>query len=121
MQYFPLILIGVFLNAAAQLLLKAGMRRIGYFDFAWASALPVVTQVAASPFVLIGLTLYIVSVAVWLVVLSRVDVGYAYPMLSLGYLINAVAGHYLFNENLSLTRLGGVLVIIAGVYLISRS
>jgi multidrug transporter EmrE-like cation transporter len=78
-------------------------------------------QVAVNPFVLAGLFAYVLSVAVWLLVLSRVEVGFAYPLLSVGYIVNAVAGYYLFQENLSLTRITGILIIIAGVYLVTRS
>ena len=121
MNYLPLIMLGVLRNAGAQLLLKAGMRRIGYFEFAWANFVPIGLQVGANPFVLAGLFAYVLSVAVWLLVLSRVEVGFAYPMLSVGYIVNAVAGYYLFQENLSLTRITGILIIIAGVYLVTRS
>ena len=121
MNYFPLIMLGVLLNAGAQLLLKEGMRRIGYFEFAWANAVPIGLQVAANPFVLAGIFAYIVSVLVWLLVLSRVEVSFAYPLLSVGYIVNAVAGYYLFQENLSLTRITGILIIVAGVYLVTRS
>lgn len=121
MSHLPLILFSVLINAAAQLLLKAGMNRIGHFEFAWVNAVPVGLQVAASPFVLLGVAAYFASMLVWLLVLSRVEVGYAYPMISLGYIVNAVAGYYLFQENLSATRIAGILVIILGVYLVSRS
>jgi len=114
-------MLGVLLNAGAQLLLKEGMRRIGYFEFAWVNVLPIGLQVAGNPFVLAGLFAYVVSVGVWLLVLSRVEVSLAYPMLSVGYIVNAVAGYYLFQENLSLTRITGILIIIAGVYLVTRS
>ena len=121
MNYLPLIMLGVLLNAGAQLLLKEGMRRIGYFEFAWANAIPIGLQVAANPFVLLGIFAYIVSVGVWLLVLSRVEVSFAYPLLSVGYIVNAVAGYYLFQENLSISRITGILIIIAGVYLVTRS
>jgi len=62
-----------------------------------------------------------VSVMVWLLVLSRVEVSFAYPLLSVGYIVNAVAAYYLFQENISLTRIAGILIIVAGVYLITRS
>jgi len=114
-------MLGVLLNAGAQLLLKEGMRRVGYFEFVWANALPIGMQVAANPFVLAGLFAYVVSVGVWLLVLSRVEVSFAYPLLSVGYIVNAVAGYYLFQENLSLTRITGILIICAGVYLVTRS
>jgi multidrug transporter EmrE-like cation transporter len=121
LNYLPLIMLGVLLNAGAQLLLKEGMRRIGYFEFAWANAIPIGMQVAANPFVLLGIFAYIVSVGVWLLVLSRVEVSFAYPLLSVGYIVNAVAGYYLFQENLSVSRVTGILIIIAGVYLVTRS
>jgi len=121
MNYMPLILFGVLLNAGAQLALKEGMRRVGYFEFVWSNAWPVGLQVAGNPFVALGISLYVLSVAVWLLVLSRVEVSIAYPMLSVGYIVNAIAAYYLFGENLSLTRITGIIVIVAGVYLITRS
>ena len=121
MNYLPLILLGVLLNAAAQLLLKEGMRRIGHFEFVWANTIPIGMQVAANPFVIGGILLYVLSVVVWILVLSRVEVSLAYPMLSIGYIVNAIAAYYLFGEDVTLTRITGILVIIAGVWLITRS
>ena len=121
MIYLPLIMLGVLLNAAAQLFLKEGMRRIGYFEFTWANALPIGLQAAGNIFVLGGLLCYAISVAVWLMVLSRVEVSYAYPLLSVGYIVNAVAGYYLFQENLSLTRITGIVIICLGVYFVTKS
>jgi multidrug transporter EmrE-like cation transporter len=119
--YLPLIMLGVMLNAAAQLFLKEGMRRIGHFEFVWANIVPIGFMVAGNLFVLAGLACYVVSVGVWLLVLSRVEVSFAYPLLSVGYIVNAVAGYYLFQENLSLTRITGILIICVGVYFVTRS
>jgi len=121
LNYLPLIMLGVMLNAAAQLFLKEGMRRIGHFEFVWANIVPIGFMVAGNLFVLAGLVCYIVSVGVWLLVLSRVEVSFAYPLLSVGYIVNAVAGYYLFQENLSLTRITGILIICVGVYFVTRS
>lgn len=120
MKLFPLILLGVCLNALAQLLLKEGMSRIGYFAFSLPNLLPISWQVITNPFVFMGLSCYVLSVVIWLLVLSRVPVSYAYPMLSLGYIINAIAAHYWFQEEINLSKIIGILVIIAGVYLLSR-
>ncbi len=119
-KYIPLIMVGVLLNAAAQLLLKAGMNRIGHFEFSAANLVPIGWKVATNPPIVAGLTCYVVSVAVWLLALSRVDVSYAYPMLSAGYIVNAIAAWYLFGEVLSPMKLAGIFVIILGVFLISR-
>lgn len=121
MSYFPLIMLGVMLNAAAQLLLKEGMRRIGHFEFVLANLMPIALQVAGNIFIIGGLLCYVVSVAVWLLVLSRVEVSFAYPLLSVGYIVNAVAGYYLFQENLSITRITGILIICVGVYFVTKS
>ncbi len=121
MNYLPLILLGVLLNAAAQLFLKEGMRRIGHFDFVWSNLVPIALQVAGNVFILGGLLCYVISVVVWLLVLSRVEVSYAYPLLSVGYIVNAVAGYYLFHENLSITRISGIVIICIGVYFVTKS
>lgn len=118
---FLLILLGVLLNAAAQLLLKAGMGQIGHFDFNVHNIVPIGLKVMMNLPIVAGLFSYVVSVVVWLLVLSRVQVSYAYPMLSIGYVVNAVAAYYLFGESLSVMRVTGVFVIIAGVYLVSQS
>ena len=75
---FSLVLAGVLLNAAAQLLLKAGTNRIGEFAFTLDNVVPVGLKVAASPFVLGGLACYAVSVVVWIMALSRVPVSGAW-------------------------------------------
>ena len=118
---FALVLLGVLLNAAAQLLLKAGTNSIGQFDFALSNAVPIGLKVAAEPHILGGLLCYAVSVVVWILALSRVEVSVAYPMLSIGYVVNAVAAYFLFGEAVSVQRLTGIGIIIVGVYIVARS
>ena len=62
-----------------------------------------------------------ISVGVWIVALSRVDVSLAYPMLSIGYIVTALAAAHWFGEDLNPMRIAGIVVIILGVVLISRS
>jgi multidrug transporter EmrE-like cation transporter len=120
MMIFALILLGVLLNAAAQILLKAGMTQIGHFEFSMANAIPVGLQVIGNVPIIIGLSFYVISVGVWLLVLSRVPVSFAYPMLSIGYIVNALAAFYLFGEPLTSIRMLGIFIIIAGVYLVAQ-
>jgi multidrug transporter EmrE-like cation transporter len=118
---FGLVLTGVLLNALAQLLLKAGTNRIGAFDFSWANILPIGKMVALQPHILGGLACYGVSVVVWIMALSRVPVSIAYPMLSIGYVINAFAAWYLFGESLAVQKLVGIGFICVGVWLVAKS
>ena len=118
---FALVLFGVLLNAAAQLLLKAGTNSIGHFEFSAANAVPIGVKVATEPHILGGVFCYVVSVVVWILALSRVEVSIAYPMLSIGYIVNALAAYFLFGEAVSVQRLVGIGVIVVGVYVVARS
>lgn len=120
-KYLPLILLGVLLNAAAQLALKQGMHQIGQFEFRLEALFRAGLAAALSPFVLVGLACYVISVAVWLLVLSRVEVSFAYPLLSVGYVVVALVGWLVFQEAVSPIRWAGILMICLGVWLITRS
>jgi multidrug transporter EmrE-like cation transporter len=101
---------GVLLNAGAQLLLKAGT-----------NAAPLGLRLAIEPHILGGLACYVVSVVVWVIGLSKVPVSIAYPMLSIGYAINAVAAYYLLGEAVTPMRFVGIGIIIVGVFIVARS
>lgn len=116
-----LVLAGVLLNAAAQLLLKAGTNAIGHFEFHWGNALPVGLKLALHPAILAGMSCYAVSLVVWIMALSRVPVSIAYPMLSIGYVINAFVAYLWFGEPLGAQKLLGIGFIVLGVWLIARS
>ena len=118
---FSFLMLGVFLNATAQLLLKAGTNAVGHFEFNAGNIVPVGMKLALEPHIMGGMVCYVVSLVVWIMGLSRVEVSIAYPMLSIGYVLNAVAAWYLFGEAVSLTRLTGIGVIIIGVYIVARS
>ena len=118
---FSLVMLGVLLNAAAQLLLKAGTNSVGQFAFSAENILPVGWRLATEPHILGGLTCYVISVVVWIMALSRVEVSIAYPMLSVGYVVNALAAWYLFGEAVTAARLVGIAVIILGVFIVARS
>lgn len=118
---FSLVLAGVLLNACAQLLLKAGTNRVGEFAYSLANLVPVGAKLALSPFIAGGLACYVVSVVVWILALSRVPVSVAYPMLSIGYIVNALAAWALFGESLGAQKLVGIAFIVAGVFLVARS
>jgi multidrug transporter EmrE-like cation transporter len=118
---FALVLAGVLLNAAAQLLLKAGTNAVGHFEFSSANIVPVGLRLALEPHILGGVACYVVSLVVWIMALSRVEVSIAYPMLSIGYVINAVAAWYLFGESVGALRLTGIGFIVVGVFLVARS
>jgi len=118
---FILIFVGVMLNAAAQILMKAGTNAVGHFEFSMENVLPIGLKLATEWHIVTALFCYALSVVVWILALSRVPVSIAFPMLSMAYVVNAVAAWYLLGEPFSSTKLVGMGVIILGVIIISRA
>jgi drug/metabolite transporter (DMT)-like permease len=118
---FSFLLTGVLLNAGAQLLLKAGTNVLGVITLTADNWPAQFGRMALEPHIVGGLACYVVSVIVWIIGLSRVPVSIAYPLLSLGYIINAIAAHYLLGETVTLSRWLGIGFIVVGVWLVARS
>jgi multidrug transporter EmrE-like cation transporter len=114
------LLAGVLLNAAAQLLLKAGTNATGVLTLARDTWPDTLLQMATQRQFALGAACYVLSVFVWILGLSRVPVSIAYPLLSLGYIVNAIAAHYLFGEAVTVSRWLGIGFIIVGVWLVAR-
>ena len=118
---FLILLTGVLLNAAAQLGLKAATRASGVIQMTttslWQSGLTLIRE----PSLWGALLAYGLSLIIWIVGLSRVPVSQAYPLLSLGYVVNALFAWMLLGENVNLMRMGGIGVIMIGVLLVARS
>ena len=115
------LLAGVLLNAAAQLLLKAGTTAVGSFEYNAANVVDAGMKYAFQPWIVAGIGCYVVSLVVWLLGLSRVPVSVAYPMLSIGYVMNAFAAWALFGESLTAQKLLGIGFIVIGVVLVARN
>lgn len=118
---FALIFTGVMLNAAAQILLKAGTNAVGHFEFSAENILPIGLKLASEWHIIVALSCYVIGVVVWILALSRVPVSIAFPMLSMAYVVNAIAAWYLLGEAFNPIKLVGMGVIILGVVIISRA
>jgi multidrug transporter EmrE-like cation transporter len=118
---FAFLLTGVLLNAAAQLLLKAGTNVLGVISLTRENWWDMLWKMGTQAHFVAGVACYMVSLLVWIIGLSRVPVSVAYPMLSLGYVVNAVAAYFLFGEAVTVTRWLGVGFIIVGVWLVAKT
>lgn len=114
-----LILSSVLLNCLAQLLIKKGMIQVGEIAIIQFTDnfFKIVTNIWLW-FAIIALGL---SLLLWVIVLSKVDVSYAYPFTSLGFVFLLILGNLCFNETISLLKILGVIVISIGVFIISKS
>jgi hypothetical protein len=119
-----LILISVTLAAVAQLTLKHGMNVVtkdGTVPLSFSDPVATVKRILLTPSVWGGLMIFVVSAAVWLLVLSRVSLSFAYPFASLTYVMILVFDRFVLHVPISGLRYAGVALIIAGLLLISRT
>lgn len=117
---FAVLSLGVLLNASAQLGLKNATRVTGPLISSH-GALARAQELLAVPSLWLALGAYGVSVIVWTVGISRVPVSQAYPLLSLGYVVNLALAWWLLGEVPNLQRVLGIGVIVLGVVLVARS
>lgn len=124
MSYLPFILFTVLTNAAAQILLKQGMATMGPLEgsgpVSTVSLITLVFKVVFHPWVFAGLTMFVVSMASHLYVLSKVELSFAYPFLSLAYVVVAVLAWWLWAEDLNNWRMAGIALICLGTILIAQ-
>ena len=120
-SFYGIILLSVSITAAAQLVLKTGMTSPAVQRLVGEGVSLRLAGVFLNPFVVGGLLLYFAAAMLWLLVLAKFEVSFAYPFVALGFVITAVAGWLLFNEPMSLSRVAGTLLICAGVVLVARS
>lgn len=121
MQTVAMVLVPVLIGVVGQIFLKYGMAQVGKFSFESAAhILPQFVRAFSNIWVLTGFAFYFLSSLFWMIVLSKVDLSIAYPLLSMGYVFVLLASWLLFKEPVTLVRWAGVLVIMFGVTLISR-
>ena len=117
MQALPFIFISVLLNVGGQITLKYGVKTLGVLHL----SLPELFRVFTNLNVLLGLVLYGLSFVFWIVALSKTDLSFAYPFLSLGYILILVWSYFIFQENISIVRVAGILLIVVGLICVARS
>lgn len=111
----------VLLGVLGQLSMKHGMMKVRLITGSVGDLAASLIKALGQPFVCAGFILYGVSALAWLVVLSRMELSFAYPMVSIGYVAVVILSRFLFGEQVSVIRLVGTFVICLGVVLVSRS
>ncbi len=119
-KYFVFIIATVILNAASQLLMKTGMGQVGQAELSASKVGELLLRAATNPWIVLGLTTMTLSMGTHLMSLSRFDVSFAFPFLSLAYVIVAVWGAAYMGETLSMTRIIGIGTILLGTVILSR-
>jgi multidrug transporter EmrE-like cation transporter len=126
MKNMLLIIFSVLLGVAGQITLKHGVVAASHASGSRieqsldaGSLYGFLRQAAANKFVILGFLLYVFSSVGWLVILTRLDLSFAYPMISIGYIVVVILSKYVFHEPVGLARIAGTLLVCVGVLLIS--
>ncbi|MBB4365293.1 multidrug transporter EmrE-like cation transporter [Bradyrhizobium sp. CIR18] len=121
MKYIGFVLFTVLTNAAAQLMLKHGVMQLAPLSFVGVNPILKMLQIVSNPWIFIGLFTIVISMASHLYVLSKVEVSFAYPFLSLAYVAVAAFAYFMFREELNAFRIAGIGFICIGTVLIAQS
>jgi multidrug transporter EmrE-like cation transporter len=114
------ILIAVLTGGVAQTMMKLGTDRVG--KFGETPALEYLLRLLTHPFVLLAILAYGFGVIFYMFLLSRLDLSYLYPaMVALGLVLATLISATILGEHISLMRLSGIVVVIAGVFLVGKS
>jgi drug/metabolite transporter (DMT)-like permease len=120
MKYIILLLVAVFLGVVAQLCLKKGMMNAGIVSFT-ANVLDSFKKMFLNVFVVLGFLFYGVSNLFWIVILNKLELSYAYPIVSLSYFFVALLSMVFFGEQVSFRRWVSIFIIILGVVVVGLS
>jgi len=112
------LLIAISLGAFGQISLKHGMKHLDLGPLGPRMALQVVRAVF-TPYVLLGLGLYAISSCFWLVVLSKWNLSYAYPMIAISYVAVVLLSRLFFRDHVLPLQWAGIVLMCTGLVLVS--
>ena len=116
-----LILVSVALAATAQLTLKHGMNQVTEASGTATLSAGSLRAIVTNGFVLGGLLIFGLSAVVWLMVLSRASLSFAYPFASLTYVLIVLADKLVLHEDIPVLRWAGVFAIMTGIVLVAQT
>lgn len=113
-----LIVVTVIINVTGQFMVKTGVNRVGAVSLLDIHA---ILRALSSALVIGGFVVYFISALVWISILSRTELSWAFPILSLSYVLTALLSPIVLHESFSAQRLIGTLVICLGVFLVYKT
>ena len=120
-NFIPLILFTILTNFFSQIMLKKGMTDLPKFDLTLSSVMGSALSIVFSPWVFFGLVMMVVSMGSHLLVLSRVELSFAYPFIGLSFVLITAWGYFALGESVNVVRVAGVACICLGVVLVAQS
>ncbi|WP_058485115.1 SMR family transporter [Defluviitalea phaphyphila] len=118
MKNLGIILFSVISGAIGQIILKVGANKLGELPFNFNTIYKDIIRIITVPEIILGIIFFSISFILWIKVLTKNELSYSYPMVSLNYVIIIIMSYFLFNEELSLKKIIGIGLIVLGVCII---
>lgn len=115
-----LIVISVLLGSLGQVILKLGSNKLGTIEGSWQTIPAEMIRLLKTPEIVIGLGFFGTSFLLWIKVLTRAELSYAYPMMSLGYINVALLSYFLLQETLTPNKVIGTAIVIIGIIVMNK-
>ncbi len=114
-----LVAVAVGIAVVGQLCLKVGMSRVGYLGID-RLMLPMewVPKIVKTPQILFALPLYFLGFVIWLIILSRAELSFVYPLLSGTYVLIPLASRLILDETILPRQWVGISVLCIGIWLV---
>jgi len=119
MKYI-LIFLSIILSSSAQIFLKLATSKTEGIQHS-GSVMATIMKLGTNGYLIFGLFMYFISAVLWVFGISKIPLSVAYPLVSVGYIIVVLASYYVFGEALSLNKVLGLVLIICGVIVLSRT
>lgn len=114
------IFVSIIIGALGQVWIKKGINNLGQLDFS-SALINTYLKVFLSPYVLLGIFVYYIGVFFWLYALSKVDLSFAFPFVSLSYVLVFFLSWWFLGEHISILRWIGIMTICFGVLIVGKS
>jgi multidrug transporter EmrE-like cation transporter len=115
MLHYIALIIGIVFNAVANIMIKSAMRNVEMGNGLVQTAL----SMAFQPMLILGIGCFVIALGGYSFALTRIDLSVGYPvMTSLGLIIVAGYASFSFREPMTLAKLGGYVLVLAGVVLV---
>ena len=120
MSQMTLIFTSIALGATGQVLLKAGANKLVNLNLSLSGLLPSIWELIKTPQIVIGMFCFAFSSLLWIKVLTKAELSFAYPLVSFSYVIVAIAAAIFFKEAITVNKVLGIAAIVIGVFILNR-
>jgi drug/metabolite transporter (DMT)-like permease len=120
-KYYIIVIASVFLNVVGQVFIKKGVDNLIINDISLVNKIFLMVKSIFSTWIFLGFSSVFLASIFWMFALTKLELGTAYPFMSLSFILILIFGYFFLDESITLYKLLGVLLIMVGVVLVSKS